>query len=91
LKKKTLFKKLPQDFIISGDHMSPEAMPLKTAHKEQLPSLLTRLKEVKKAEFLVGRHLPSNQAVEMSEEEFASFAEETFEALLPVYYVMVNK
>jgi uncharacterized protein YktB (UPF0637 family) len=91
LKKKTLFKKLPQDFIISGDHMSPEAMPLKTAHKEQLPSLLTRLKEVKKAEFLVGRHLPSDQAVEMSEEEFASFAEETFEALLPVYYVMVNK
>lgn len=91
LKKKSLFKKLPQDFIISGDHMSPEAIQLKGAHKEQLPSLLTRLHDVKKAEFLVGRHLPSEKAIEMSAEEFASFAEETFEALLPIYHVMVKK
>lgn len=90
-KKKSVFKKLPQDFIISGDHMSPAALPLKTAHKEQLPSLLTRLGEVKKAEFLVGRHIPKEQAVQMTGEQFDALVEETFEALLPVYYLMVKK
>lgn len=91
LKKKTLFKKMPQDFIISGDHMSPEAYPLRKAHKELLPSLLERLRDVKKAEFIVGRHLSSEQAIELSEEAFDIFVEETFEALLPIYNVMVNK
>ena len=91
LKKKSVFKKLPQDFILSGDHMSPEALPIKTAHKEQLPILLTRLRDVKKAEFLVGRHLPREEAVKMSAEEFDKFAVETFEALLPVYNIMLNK
>jgi len=91
LKKKSLFKQMPKDFIISGDHMSPEAFPLKNAHKELLPSLLGRLRDVKKAEFIVGRHLSSEQAVEMSEEAFDLFVEETFEALLPIYNVMVNK
>jgi uncharacterized protein YktB (UPF0637 family) len=91
LKKKSLFKKMPQDFIISGDHMSPEAFPLKSAHKELLPSLLDRLRDVKKAEFIVGRHILSEQAVEMSEEAFDIFVEETFETLLPIYNVMVNK
>lgn len=91
LKKKSLFKKMPQDFIISGDHMSPEAFPLKNAHKELLPSLLGRLKDVKKAEFIVGRHISSEQAIEMTEEAFDIFVEETFEALLPIYNVMLNK
>lgn len=91
LKNKSLFKKLPKDFIISGDHMSPEALPLKTAHKQQLESLFVRLHDVKKAEFLVGRHLSREQAVEMSAEEFEAYTDETFEALLPVYNIMVNK
>ncbi len=91
LKKKSLFKKLPQDFILSGDHMSPEASPLKKAHKGDLESLLKRLRDVKKAEFLVGRHLTRDQAVAMTAEEFEAFTEETFEALLPVYNIMVNK
>ncbi len=91
LKKKSLFKKLPQDFIISGDHMSPEASSLKTAHPEQLDFLLNRLRDVKKAEFLIGRHLSSDQAVQMSAEAFEKFTEETFDTLLPIYDVMVNK
>ena len=91
LKKKSLFKKLPNDFIISGDHMSPAATPLKTGLKEELVPLLERLKDVKKAEFLVGRHIPREQAVNMSSDELAAFTEETFEALLPIYNAMLNK
>lgn len=90
LKKKSIMKKLPADFIISGDHMSPNAIPLKAAYKEDLESLLVRLKDVKKAEFLVGRHLPREEAVKMSAEEFEAYTDETFEALLPIYKLMTN-
>ncbi len=88
IKNKKLFKQLPQDFIISGDHMSPEAVPVDTV---ELDKLLIRLRDVKKGEFLVGRHLIKEDAVKMSGEEFEAYAEETFEALLPIYQLMVNK
>ncbi|MFX3674244.1 MAG: YktB family protein [Paenisporosarcina sp.] len=91
LKKKTLFKKLPEDFIISGDHMSPSAIPLKKAYKDELENVLIRLRDVKKGEFLVGRHLGREKAVQMSGDEFETFAEETFESLLPIYQLMVSK
>ena len=91
LTKKKLFKQLPKDFIISGDHMSPEAISLEQGYKEELDKLLIRLRDVKKGEFLVGRHLKKEDAVKMSGEEFEAYAEETFEALLPIYNVMVNK
>ena len=90
LKKKSLFNQLPDDFIVSGDHMKPDAIPLKKAKKEELNQLLTRLHDVKKAEFLVGRHISREEAVSFTEDEFLSFAEETFDYLLPIYKTMVN-
>ncbi|TQR07190.1 YktB family protein [Psychrobacillus soli] len=91
LKKKSLFNKLPDDFIVSGDHMKPDAIPLKKAKKEELNHLLNRLHDVKKAEFLVGRHISKENAVALTEDEFLNFAEETFNYLLPIYKTMVNK
>lgn len=91
LKKKSLFNKLPDDFIVSGDHMKPDAIPLKQAKKGELKELLTRLHNVKKAEFLVGRHISRENAVTFTEGEFLNFAEETFNYLLPIYKTMVNK
>ena len=90
LKKKGLFNKLPDDFIISGDHMKPEAQLLKNEKKEGLEQLLGRLKDVKKAEFLVGRHISKDQAVGLTEEEFLKLAEETFNYLLPIYKIMIR-
>ncbi|WP_225217596.1 YktB family protein [Sporosarcina gallistercoris] len=76
---------LPEDYIVSGDHMKPDANSIQVTGREGLVSLLERLHDVKKAEFLVGRHLERKQAASMSEKEFLSYAEETFEKLLPVY------
>ena len=42
--------------------MKPEAIPLKIAKKNELDLLLTRLRDVKKAEFLVGGHIPREEA-----------------------------
>ncbi|WP_391208312.1 YktB family protein [Psychrobacillus sp. L4] len=90
LKKKSLFNKIPSDFIVSGDHMKQEAIPLKKAKKTDIEQLLTRLRDVKKGEFLVGRHIAREEAVKLSEEEFLFLAEETFEQLLPIYKTMIN-
>lgn len=76
---------LPEDYIVSGDHMKPGAVTLQETGKDGLSVLLERLHDVKKAEFLVGRHLGRKQATSMSEKEFFSYTEETFEKLLPVY------
>ena len=82
---------LPGTYIVSGDHMKPEATTIEEAGDVGLEQLLERLQTVKKAEFLVGRHLSREDAVKLSNEEFMAFAEETFDLLLPVYDVVINK
>lgn len=90
LRKKSLFKKLPNDFIVSGDHMKPEATSFKDITPKDFEELLTRLRDVKKGEFLVGRHIPKEQAVKLTEEELFQLVENTFEQLLPIYKTMIN-
>ncbi|WP_042471552.1 YktB family protein [Bacillus ndiopicus] len=87
----TLFDELTNDYVISGDHMSPNVIPLVEARPKQLQKLLQRLRDVKKGEFLVGRHLTIKQATALSADEFLTFAEETFDALLPIYNTIVGK
>ena len=91
LEKINVFDELPDDFIISGDHMSQDAISLKTGRDEQLEQLLNRLRNVKKAEFLVGRHIPREEAIKLSSDEFLQLAEETFEKLLPIYHTVTGK
>ena len=81
----SLLTSLPSDYVVSGNHMKPEAQLINETGKDGLVSLLERLHDVKKAEFLVGRHLDRTEATTMSEKEFLTYAEETFEQLLPVY------
>ena len=91
LQQQQLIQQLDDSYLLSGDHMSPEAISLAIAREEKLEALLTRLRDVKKGEFLIGRHLSVEEASNMSHEQFLAFAEETFEQLLPIYNVMVNK
>ena len=86
-----LIRDLDDSYVLSGDHMSPQSINLSSAREEQLTALLRRLRDVKKGEFLVGRHLSVEQAAAMSHDEFMAFAEQTFEQLLPIYDVIVNK
>lgn len=86
-----IFDQLSENFVISGDHMSPLAIPLSEARDEQLKQLLVRLRDVKKGEFLVGRHIPAEEAIKLSSDEFMQLAEETFDDLLPIYNLMVGK
>ena len=45
---KSLIEQLPDDFIVSGDHMSPEAVSLEVAKEDKLEELLIRLRDVKR-------------------------------------------
>ena len=71
--------------------MKPGAIHISEAGTEGLENLLNRLQTVKKAEFLVGRHLLREDAVKMTNNEFMAFAEETIECLLPVYDVIIGR
>ncbi|MFP3345180.1 DUF1054 family protein, partial [Halomonas sp. SIMBA_159] len=48
---------LPSDFMVSGDHMKPEATSIAKLGEEVVDKLLTRLRDVKKGELVIGRHL----------------------------------
>lgn len=90
LQQKNLFKKLPNDFIVSGDHMKPDASSLGEVAPEGVEELLTRLRDVKKGEFLVGRHILKEEAVQLTDKELFDLIEDTFEKLLPIYKTMTN-
>lgn len=88
---KSLIEQLPDDFIVSGDHMSPEAVSLELAKEGKLEELLIRLRDVKKGEFLIGRHIAKEQATKLTASELHQLTEDTFNSLLPLYNIIVGK
>lgn len=89
LKAEVLYQ-LADDFVASGDHMKPESDALVELGEGGLEKLLTRLRDVKKGEFVIGRHLSREQAASLDKDQFFQFAEETFDALLPVYEALLH-
>lgn len=90
-KKQKLVTSLPEDFVISGDHMKPEAFKINEIGTNGVEHLLERLDSVKKAELIIGRHLSRDQATDLSELEFFDFAEETIDQLFPIYDIIIGK
>lgn len=75
---------VPQDFVVSLDHMKKEAVPLQNI---DLDSALERFRDVKKAEFLIGRHISANDPILKDGEAFYALIKNTFEMLIPVYKI----
>lgn len=86
-----LLHNLPEDLVVSGDHMKPEAFSLEKLGDEGLNKLLYRLRDIKKGEFVIGRHLKREQADSLSKNQFDELVERTFDELLPIYNTMLNK
>ncbi|PSL27725.1 uncharacterized protein YktB (UPF0637 family) [Planomicrobium soli] len=91
LLKTEIIHSLPDDFVIAGDHMKPEATSLKQLGQEEIERLVIRLRDVKKGEFVIGRHIPREQAVSMPEKDFEELVDQTFEELLPLYNILTQK
>lgn len=91
LLKSDILASLPKDFMLSGDHMKPEAESIADLEEAGIAKLVTRLRDVKKGELVIGRHILRDDASAMSPEDFHAFVEKTFRELLPVYDIMLQK
>ncbi len=77
-----LEERIPADFVISLDHMQKKALSMRDI---DLETSLVRFRDVKKAEFLIGRHIKANDPVLQDGKALYALIKETFETLLPVY------
>ena len=78
----SLASTIPKDYLISLDHTKKEAQ---TVEKIDLQVALERFRDVKKAEFLIGRHVSSSDPLLTDGKAFLHFAKETFKTLMPLY------
>ncbi|MBU9711270.1 YktB family protein [Evansella tamaricis] len=78
-------KMIPGDFVISQDHMKKHADPLDSMDKEDFRKILERFRDVKKAEFLVGKHFPKKSELLSDGQAFLQEVNRIYEELLPLY------
>jgi uncharacterized protein YktB (UPF0637 family) len=71
-----------EDFVVSLDHTKKDAIALKEI---DLESSLERFRDVKKTEFLIGRHISSDSSLVHDGDKLLSVIQETFESLIPIY------
>ncbi|WP_018921415.1 YktB family protein [Salsuginibacillus kocurii] len=76
---------VPSDYVWSIDHTKPEAMKQKDLTAAEIERHVERLKKIKKAELLVGRHLNPNDENVQDGARLQQTVEETFETVLPFY------
>ncbi len=75
-------EKLPRDYVVSVDHTVPAVLPIENVDWEPV---LIRLRDVKKAELLIGRKLaPADQRLATEAGTLAVMGE-TLHELLPIY------
>lgn len=77
-----MFEQLDSDFVISLDHMKKDATTIETI---DLKKSLERFRDVKKAEFLIGKQLFPNHPILKDGKEFMNYSKQTFETLIPIY------
>lgn len=79
-------KSLPNEFVISMDHMKKDAFPIKDLE----PHHVERFRDVKKAEFLIGLHLTPDDIRTSDREKLINTAKKTFDSLIPFYRLALS-
>lgn len=77
---------IPKDFVVSMDHMKKESFPITEIDLEKT---LIRFRDVKKAEFLVGKQIAANDPILKDGQRFAELVESTYDTLLPFYKLSI--
>ncbi|MFA9557306.1 YktB family protein [Evansella sp. AB-rgal1] len=78
---------VPSDYVISLDHMKKDAESLESI---DLHHSLQRFRDVKKAEFLIGRHVKANDPILEDGEKLIEFIKQTFKTLSPLYKISMR-
>ena len=79
-------KQLPKDFVVSLDHMKKDSIPLGELEEAHLK----RFRDVKKAEFLIGRHLDTDDDLLMDGNKLVQTIKDTYEELIPLYQLAMR-
>ena len=81
---------IPDHFMLSFDHMKKDAVALCDLSDTELQKALERFRDVKKAELLIGRNLPSSASVLADGPRFIELVKETIHTLMPLYQMAQN-
>jgi len=76
---------IPDDYVVSQDHMNKNATQASELDVEGWEKILTRFRDVGKAELLIGRHLLPNDPIVQDQQLLTQFAMRTYEQLMPLY------
>ncbi|GLX68345.1 DUF1054 domain-containing protein [Paenibacillus glycanilyticus] len=76
---------VPSDYVLSLDHMKKESKPVSDMNRQDWTNALTRLRDVQKAELLIGRHLPAGDPLLQDGDALYKLAQDTYETLMPLY------
>lgn len=79
-------KQLPKDFVVSLDHMKKDSIPLGELEEAHLK----RFRDVKKAEFLIGRHLDTDDDLVLDGNKLVQTIKDTYEELIPLYQLAMR-
>lgn len=72
---------LPEEFMFSLDHTKKEASSIQELNEDHL----VRFRDVKKAEFLIGKQFDSDEPIVRNGQSFITEVKKTYEKLLPFY------
>ncbi|MBP1948756.1 YktB family protein [Virgibacillus litoralis] len=78
---------VPDDYVVSLDHTKKDATRFSEINLEKA---LTRFQNVKKAEFLIGRHFKPGDPVLKDGQAFLKEVEDTFNNLTPLYKISMD-
>lgn len=73
---------IPENYVISMDHMKKDAVPFKNI---DLEASLTRFKDVKKAELLIGKHFKPSDGIVHDGEKLIEEIKSIYDTLIPIY------
>ncbi|WP_067725774.1 YktB family protein [Oceanobacillus damuensis] len=79
-------KQLPDDFVVSLDHMKKDSIRITDLEKTHLE----RFRDVKKAEFLVGRHFYAGDDILQDGGKFLKTVKQTYDTLIPFYQLALR-
>lgn len=85
-----LYKETPKDFVWSADHTKPDTISHGDLSKNDLQSLIDRLKNVKKAELLCGCTIDRDMAIQLGSEGLLQKIDEVFNKVAPLYKIAQN-
>ncbi|UJF35225.1 YktB family protein [Paenibacillus hexagrammi] len=86
----SLQREIPQDFVISFDHMKKNTTDVAELDETGWTTALARFRDVKKAELLIGRNLTHDDPLLTKPEELEHLIKQTFENLMPAYFAAVD-